>query len=371
MERLRKIFMKRISIYIKGNRQSTAYYRIYQYFDNMPEYERHFHTMMSDSFHDRYMPISRQPAYIKAAAYIHIYIRMLMALLADCISKPDYIVIHKRVISRFMPRTFNAMLRYMHRHGVKIMWDFDDHIVANHEVTQRQFDTYSDIADTITVTHEYLRDLIKPEYRHKAVIIPTTDGDMYRMFRDGDINAARLKTMEREVDLVWVGTSVNLGYVAGIVGILDKTAADMKAKDGRKLRLNIVCDKPLDAHAKTLDIVNTKWSRNGAIEAMRTSHIGIMPLVDDVFTKGKGGFKLVQYISIGLPCIGSDVGFNSKVVSGGVGILVSSDEDWEAAILKLSDKRSWQEYSEKAFNHWNELFSYQKNLDTWHMLLGE
>ncbi len=363
--------MKNISIYIKGNRQSTAYYRIYQYFDNMPEFERHFHTMMSDSFHDRYMPISRQPVYIKVAAYMHIYIRMFLALLSDCLRPPDYVVIHKRVISRFMPCTFNAMLRYIHRHGAKIIWDFDDHIVANNEVTQRQFDTYSEMADAIVVTHEYLRNLIRSEFRHKTVTLPTTDGDMYRIFRDGNINTVRLRSMEKEVNLVWVGTSVNLKYLYGIVGVLEHTAASLKAKDGRSLRLHVVCDKPLVAQSKTLDIINTKWSRNRAIEAMLTSHIGIMPLVDDVFTKGKGGFKLVQYISIGLPCIGSAVGFNSKVVSGGCGILVSLDSDWEMAILKLSDKDTWQEYSDNAFHHWNEQFGYQKNLDTWRRLLGE
>lgn len=361
--------MKKISIYIKGNRQSTAYYRIYQYFDNMNEYMRIYHTMMSDSFHDRYMPISRQPICIKVVAYVHIYIRMFMALLSDCIRKPDYIVIHKRVISRFMPKVFNMMLRYVHRHGVKIMWDFDDHIVANHEVTQRQFDIYSELANTITVTHDYLRDLVKKEYRHKVVILPTTDGDMYSLFRDKDINSSRLRKLSEEVSLVWVGTSVNLDYLRGIVGILDKTALDMKAKDGRKLSLRVVCDKPLEVKTKTLEIVNIKWSRSGAIATMRDSQIGIMPLVDDVFTKGKGGFKLVQYISIGLPCIGSNVGFNSKVITNDCGVLVSSVDDWEDAIFCVSDKQRWLEYSNNAFRHWNEQFSYERNLTTWRGLL--
>ena len=92
-----------------------------------------------------------------------------------------------------------------------------------------------------------------------------------------------------------------------------------------------------------------------------------MPLPDDKFTRGKGGFKLVQYMSIGLPCIASNVGYNSKIVSRGAGFLISDDRlnEWIAAIVRMSDIGFWSSASKIAFNEWNLRFSFQNQLEFW------
>jgi glycosyltransferase involved in cell wall biosynthesis len=80
------------------------------------------------------------------------------------------------------------------------------------------------------------------------------------------------------------------------------------------------------------------WSAAGELAALHSFDIGVMPLADDDWCRGKCGFKLIQYMAVGLPVIGSAVGFNRDVVRDGTdGFLVSSGGWFEALRLLLSD----------------------------------
>ena len=362
-------YKKKVSVYVKGDRNSTAYYRIYQYLDNIDNLECKYHMMMSVRIHNKYMPISKQPIWIKILVFIHIYIRMLCALIRDIIICPDIIIIHRRIISRYMPLSYKILLRILKYKQVKIIWDFDDNITESRELSYNTFRLFSRLSDAIVVTHNFLKDLISKEYHHKVMIMPTTDGDMYKLFEKDHINDLRLSSFDKELKLVWVATSSNLKYLENIIPTLDLTANNLKCKN-ITLKLLVICDSPIQHDCKFLKIDNIKWTRDKAIEAMQTGHIGLMPLEDTPFTQGKGGFKLVQYMSIGLPCIGSNVGFNTYVLSNGAGILVNNVQDWENAIYTLSDKEVWKQYSQNAYNNWIKNFSYKENLVRWEQILN-
>jgi glycosyltransferase involved in cell wall biosynthesis len=78
------------------------------------------------------------------------------------------------------------------------------------------------------------------------------------------------------------------------------------------------------------------WSQEKEAELLSRSHIGIMPLTDDEFSKGKSAFKLIQYLAAGLPVIASPVGENNKVVEHGTnGYLADTPENWLECFNKL------------------------------------
>ena len=362
--------MKRVSVYVKGDRNSTAYYRIYQYIDNIAGVDSTYRMMMSPRVHNRYMPISKQPIWVKVLVYLHIYLRMLLALLRDTISSTDVVVIHRRVISRFMPWSYRALLRLIKCRGAKIVWDFDDNILESGEVSKSTFEFYSEISDVIIVTHDFLKDMVSSEFQSKVHIMPTTDGDMYQSFVQGDVNATRLASIDSKLKLVWVATSSNLCYLSGIMAELDAVAEQLSLR-GTALTLQVVCNEPINYSCKHLQVENIKWTRDVAIDSMKRGHIGLMPLSDNAFTKGKGGFKLVQYMSIGLPCIGSNVGYNAYVLSDDAGLLVDERFGWQEAILKLSDRDVWAQYSINAYNKWQRDFSYVDNLKQWQTIVAE
>jgi glycosyltransferase involved in cell wall biosynthesis len=89
---------------------------------------------------------------------------------------------------------------------------------------------------------------------------------------------------------------------------------------------------PLEVHS---------WSEAKELEELVDFDVGIMPLPDTPWTRGKCGFKLVQYMAVGLPVVASPVGINSTLVEHGVdGYLASSSADWLKALAALAQDRS-------------------------------
>jgi hypothetical protein len=320
--------------------------------------------MFPEKLHAKYMPIGRQPLNIKLFMTALMYFRILFYLVADCINKPDTVVITRRVSNKIMPAHYKWLLRKIAKKAY-IIWDYDDQIVAGGEVSQSTFNFYAEISDRIFCTHAHLAELVPDVYRNKVTLLATTDGDMYRNYNEAAMKQERLATLANEVKLVWVATSVNLPYMLMVSPWLDNIAKELKQSTGKQLALEVICNGTLNYDFHDLKLTNTRWTRQRAIDGMLNAHIGIMPLADTEFTRGKGGFKLVQYISVGLPCVASNVGFNKLVLNEHCGFLAESEQQWRDAIMQLANPDIWQQFSTAAFKQWNSNFSFDKNLAIW------
>jgi glycosyltransferase involved in cell wall biosynthesis len=82
-----------------------------------------------------------------------------------------------------------------------------------------------------------------------------------------------------------------------------------------------------------MDLVD--WTEAGEVAEVQGFDIGIMPLVDAPFERGKSGYKLVQYMACGVPAVASPVGANRTVLSPSCGIFAESDSEWNAALRRL------------------------------------
>ena len=353
-------------MYVKGDRNSTDYYRIYQYLDKLDgkDCKCVYRMQMVGTAYRKWMPVSGKPIYIKILVYLYIYFRRLRDLLCDCVNPPKILILHRGLIGRYMPYSFRFLLKNIVSRGTKLIWDYDDHIVANGEVSQVVFNEIARLSTHFFLTHEYLKSLLPLDCQQKAMILPTTDGDMYHLYTER-LEKERLTLLQKEVILVWVATAGNIKFLESIIPILDETASLLYKLKNQKLILKVVCNIPLSCSCENLVVENIHWMRDRAIQEMLKSHIGIMPLIDSEIARGKGGFKLVQYLSIGLPCIGSDVGYNVSVISSDCGFLANCTDDWKEAILRLSDSSLWKSYSKSAFRRWKANFSYEKNLQIW------
>ncbi len=92
----------------------------------------------------------------------------------------------------------------------------------------------------------------------------------------------------------------------------------------------------IDAQALGLPMESIPWTEQTEAASIASFDIGIMPLVDEPFERGKCGYKLIQYMACGLPVVASPVGVNRQIVEHGVnGFLAETPEQWEQALRTL------------------------------------
>lgn len=368
----------RISIYPRSPYLSpSGYYRLTQYIEEIDGIEYRIRPLLSDQKYHDYLLRKNKGRILSIINSIITYLIILFNttrnLIHDLLWKPDYIIVSKVFIPKYTP-FFVKWLVNKNLKKAKLVWDFDDDILEGKQLSQKTFTYLSNISEAIVVTHDQLKNLTNSSYHHKVTLLPTTDGDMFNRFHLPKIFKKRSQKFINEVILIWVATAGNLIHLESILEQLDNAARDLKLQQGKLLSLKVICNKALEANTDYLNVINIKWTREVAINEMCNSHIGIMPLLDTKFAKGKGGFKLIQYFSIGLPVIASNVGFNSSIVNKNCGSLVNDKNDksgWYDEIIKLisSDFERIEQLGENAYNRYLNDYSFEDNLKTWKKIL--
>ena len=92
--------------------------------------------------------------------------------------------------------------------------------------------------------------------------------------------------------------------------------------------------------ASTLPVINEAWSSEEEVSDLKSFDIGVMPLADDLWSRGKCGLKILQYYSVGIPVICTPVGVNREIVRDGINGFWAHDEmQWEERLLRLIQGR--------------------------------
>lgn len=145
---------------------------------------------------------------------------------------------------------------------------------------------------------------------------------------------SRMQATEQKV-IGWIGTPGNLSYVDAISSSLI-TVLDQHPDTELRIVTSSAQAIPtsLRSHANFV-----KWYPGVEFDELPSWSVGIMPLTDDEWTRGKCSFKLLQYLSAGIPAVASPVGMNVEVMDkGSVGYLAKTPDDWvEGLVAILSD----------------------------------
>lgn len=136
---------------------------------------------------------------------------------------------------------------------------------------------------------------------------------------------------------VWIGLPGNLQYLEPL-----RPAFSELSRRFPGFRLRIVSSSFPDWDDVAMERVT--WRPGIETQALPTADIGLMPLSDDEFTRGKCAFKLLQYMAASLPCVASPVGVNSEVVTDGeTGLLAATPAEWQQALERLLADRKLRE----------------------------
>lgn len=232
----------------------------------------------------------------------------------------DVIFIQKIFISGWI-------MRILARRATKIIFDFDDAIyLPDEEYSRNRIRTSAMIenADKVIVSTDFL-----VPFCEKHNIFPTVI--------NSGVDAKRIVPIQKSesgIRIGWIGSA----WTTDFLKIIQKPLAQLSNEFD--IELYVVGAKP----GFVMDGVNLRksaWSLNQEAEQLASMNIGIMPLPESSYAEGKGGYKLLMYMSAGLPVIASPVGINKTIVEHGKnGFLASTEEDWYLALKTLVDDKN-------------------------------
>jgi glycosyltransferase involved in cell wall biosynthesis len=135
---------------------------------------------------------------------------------------------------------------------------------------------------------------------------------------------------DQKFTIGWSGTPVTAPYLAGLAGPLRQLAAEAP------LELLVIGAPELEISG--LSCRHAAWSEATEAACIARCHAGIMPLPDDDWSRGKSGYKLIQYMAAGRPSVASPIGANQAIVADGeTGFLASSHAEWCDRLRRLRD----------------------------------
>ena len=236
-------------------------------------------------------------------------------------TKFDGIFIHRKGLN-FLDAFF------LSKYSKKIIYDFDDAIMYSDKTPERNswshfrpFSQSVKLANMVIAGNSYLAEHAR-RFNQNVVVLPT----------GLDVKAYKVQTNiqnDGKIRLVWIGSRSTLKYLAEI-----KPALEQIGSQFNNVILRIICNDFFDL--KNMKVEKFQWSLKKQAADLATSHIGLAPLPDNRFTRGKCGFKILQYQAASLPVIASPVGVNSEYVRQNVtGFLATSIQEWVEKITQL------------------------------------
>ncbi len=226
----------------------------------------------------------------------------------------------------------------------KIIYDFDDAIwipntsAVNKIATLLKFNRKVKLicrwASVISAGNDYLCQFASSHSQAKVVKMPTVvdTQNRYKSFKEH---------FPGPVTIGWTGSHSTLKYLHMIVPVLKKL------KEDYDFTFLVIADKrPVLAIDYWAFI---PWNAESEIEDLGKIDIGIMPLVADAWAEGKCGFKLIQYLALGIPAIASPIGVNKQIIEDNVnGFLCNDESEWLSALIKLiEDSELRQTFGER------------------------
>ena len=330
-----------VSAYVRNAQEGPAcYYRVTQY--AQPDWK--LNSAYSRTQYRKNFDMAAGPARKCYQAWLLLVTlkNRLRQLNYDLRHHPKAVIIQREMVPKVLPGFIERKMKILSQQ-TRIIWDFDDDIRCEGECSAREYALLEEKSERIFVTSEYLRQKISSPHREKVALLPTTCRPIP--------SVGGKKSADAPFKVLWLGSFSslpNLDLVGGMPAGCEFT---------------VVCNKPWPKADR-----NVSWTRESGIRALQNADVGIMPLIDKPYNYGKGGFKLIQYMSAGLPVIASPIGFNKEIVTPDFGILT---DDFPSAIAELrDDPAKCAAMGAAARAAYESRFSFKDNQTVWKSILS-
>lgn len=251
----------------------------------------------------------------------------------------------------------------LRRNSRHLIYDFDDSVMYNDAKNEkfdssrlsRRFRQMIKTADRVVAGNAFLAEFAA-RYGEGEKIITIPSGVDVSVW---DANR-RKPRLESEVTIGWLGSQSTLPYWMDKLPVWKTISRNFP-----RALFKVICDKTEKTFSSPeyncFNFQAIEWTEANQVSDCATFDIGIMPLPDNPWTRGKCGFKLIQYLSLGIPAVASPVGVNSEIVlHEKTGLLADTDEQWAGCLGELIENRAKRRaLGDKGYLHVKENYSTQ------------
>jgi glycosyltransferase involved in cell wall biosynthesis len=300
----------------------SSRYRIFQFLPHLQA--RGIHCAVNPLFDDTYFQILavRSSAIRLMLKVPYVCARFLKRLWNVLTLGGRNLIVIEGQLFPYAPPLVERLLRWR---GHRMVIEMDDaiYLTRGHE---KKIPALLAMANGAVVGNEQLASYAR-QFAPQVWVVPTVvDIDRF-LPKQPSVGLTRAPSQDI-ITLVWMGLAYNLAY-------LDILAPAIRALQTRfHLRLRVVCSRP-----PKLEGVNVEfrvWNMEREVADLQDAAIGVMPLDDTAWARGKCGLKLLQYMAVGLPAIASPVGANRDIImTGHNGFLAATAQEWYDCLESL------------------------------------
>jgi len=334
-------------------------------FDEAPSqrfrFEQYFPALDKEGFSYQLAPFLNLKAWrilYRSGNNIQKLVRILLAYfkrmgLLFQLKSYDLIFIHREA-TPMGPPFFEWAVRFLWRK--KIIYDFDDAIWLNDPNEKGSLKAFikwkSKVKDIckwsykVSCGNEYLAKFAL-QFNPNVVINPTTIDTEYHK---------KSERPESNIPVIgWTGTHSTLPYLKLIIPTLDQLFNETE------FQLLVISNQKPDFDVHYMHFI--PWQKSTEIPDLNKIDIGIMPLTDDIWSQGKCGFKLLQYMAIKKPVVASPVGVNKKLLTESqAGFEARNEEDWLKHLGDLLKKQPLRmKLGNNGYNYIKKHYSTESN----------
>lgn len=244
--------------------------------------------------------------------------------------KYNLIWIEKEIFP-FLPAWFEYILKFI---GKPYVVDYDDAIFHDYNLSKNllvkkllgnKISNVMKNAKCVIVGNQYLANYAKNAKSTSIKLVPTVVDSTRYNYQKKDFNKSLI--------IGWIGSRSTQKYLLSIYDALVAVCNSHKAS-----LLLVGATSEISSKLQNLKFDIVPWSKDSESELIQQMDIGIMPLIDGPWERGKCGYKLIQYMACSVPVIASSVGANIDIVKNSEsGLLADNVQTWQNSLIQLLD----------------------------------